>query len=127
MFIREGLLDPLSSALLNVIATHGESSDEMTSKILHILLVFCQVSHSDVHVRTALGARKVVRRGLFLRASPETQTNEWSFRPVTGVRTVGARSFGGDAESGEASVDEPDVTRRFAERKCHRNCGSYPG
>lgn len=62
MFIREGLLEPLSSALLNVIATHGESSDEMKTKILQILLVFCQVSHSDVHVRTALGVRKIVRR-----------------------------------------------------------------
>ncbi|KAG8716348.1 hypothetical protein FRC09_015862 [Ceratobasidium sp. 395] len=62
MFIREGLLDPLSSALLNIIATRGESSNEMKTKILHIVLVFCQVSHSDIHVRTALGARKVVRR-----------------------------------------------------------------
>ncbi|KAG9078552.1 hypothetical protein FS749_009417 [Ceratobasidium sp. UAMH 11750] len=62
MFIREGLLDPLSSALLNVIATRGESSNEMKTKILQIVLVFCQVSHSDIHVRTALGARKVVRR-----------------------------------------------------------------
>lgn len=62
MFIREGLLDPLSSALLNVIATHGEPSDEMKTKILQVLLVFCQVSHSDASVRNALGARKVIRR-----------------------------------------------------------------
>ncbi|KAH7337093.1 hypothetical protein B0J17DRAFT_718990 [Rhizoctonia solani] len=62
MFIREGLLDPLSSALLNVIASHGEVADEMKTKILIILLVFCQVSHSDATVRNALGARKVIRR-----------------------------------------------------------------
>jgi hypothetical protein len=62
MFIREGLLDPLSSALLNVIATHGEAVDEMKTKILQVLLVFCQVSHSDASVRNALGARKVIRR-----------------------------------------------------------------
>ncbi|QRV77490.1 kinase domain protein [Ceratobasidium sp. AG-Ba] len=62
MFIREGLLDPLSSALLNIISTHSENSEEMKTKILHIVLVFCQVSQSDIHVRTALKARKVIRR-----------------------------------------------------------------
>ncbi|KAG8969493.1 hypothetical protein FRC03_002354, partial [Tulasnella sp. 419] len=62
MFIREGLLDPLSSALLNVIPTHGESTSAMKFKIIHILLVFCQVSQSDGHVRASLATRKVVRR-----------------------------------------------------------------
>ncbi|KAI9436673.1 hypothetical protein H4582DRAFT_1962507 [Lactarius indigo] len=42
------------SALLNVIASHSEA----------ILLVFCQVPQSDVHVRNALGTRKVVRRAV---------------------------------------------------------------
>ena len=30
-------------------------------KIIQIILVFCQVSQSDVHVRNALGTRMVVR------------------------------------------------------------------
>ncbi|GBE85072.1 predicted protein [Sparassis crispa] len=62
MFIREGLLDPLSSALLNVMAGRGEDAADMNSKIIQIILVFCQVSQSDIHVRNALGTRKVVRR-----------------------------------------------------------------
>ncbi|KAI0060355.1 hypothetical protein BV25DRAFT_1917717 [Artomyces pyxidatus] len=62
MFIREGLLDPLSSALLNVMANRGDTASEMKKKIIQILLVFCQVSQSDIHVRNALGTRKVVRR-----------------------------------------------------------------
>lgn len=62
MFIREGLLDPLSSALLNVMANDGDKAATMKSKILQILLVFCQVSQSDIHVRNALGVRKIVRR-----------------------------------------------------------------
>jgi hypothetical protein len=62
MFIREGLLDPLSSALLNVMSTHEASAAEMRMKIIQILVVFCQVSQSDIHVRNALGTRKVVRR-----------------------------------------------------------------
>lgn len=62
MFIREGLLDPLSSALLNVMSTQGDVAADMNKKIIQILLVFCQVSQSDIHVRNALGTRKVVRR-----------------------------------------------------------------
>ncbi|KAJ7766474.1 hypothetical protein DFH07DRAFT_1058607 [Mycena maculata] len=62
MFIREGLLDPLSAALLNVITTGGESSTETKMKIIQILLVFSQVSQSDIHVRNAVGTRKVIRR-----------------------------------------------------------------
>jgi hypothetical protein len=62
MFIREGLLDPLSSALLNVMAASEGTAAEMKMKIIQILVVFCQVSQSDIHVRNALGTRKVVRR-----------------------------------------------------------------
>ena len=62
MFIREGLLDPLSSALINV--TNGKGCDvagEMTIKIIQIILIFSQVSQSDVYVRNAIGTRKVIR------------------------------------------------------------------
>ncbi|KAI0351403.1 kinase-like protein [Trametes cingulata] len=62
MFIREGLLDPLSSALLNVMSSRGSAAADMNKKIIQIILVFCQVSQSDIHVRNALGTRKVVRR-----------------------------------------------------------------
>ncbi|KAJ6466208.1 hypothetical protein C8R45DRAFT_483404 [Mycena sanguinolenta] len=62
MFIREGLLDPLSAALLNVITTGGEAAKETKMKIIQILQVFSQVSQSDIHVRNAMGTRKVVRR-----------------------------------------------------------------
>lgn len=64
MFIREGLLDPLSAALLNVMSSRGKTSIDMKMKIIQILLVFSQVSQSDIHVRNAMGTRKVVRRQL---------------------------------------------------------------
>jgi hypothetical protein len=64
MFIREGLLDPLSAALLNVMAIRGMTTMETKMKVIQILLVFSQVSQSDIHVRNALGTRKVVRREL---------------------------------------------------------------
>lgn len=56
------MLDPLSSALLNVMTTPGETASQMKTKIIQILLIFCQVSHGDGHVRNALGTRKIVRR-----------------------------------------------------------------
>jgi len=62
MFIREGLLDPLSLALLNVMAIRGDSTLETKMKIIQTLLIFCQVSQSDVHVKNALGTRQVIRR-----------------------------------------------------------------
>jgi len=62
MFIREGLLDPLSAALLNVMAIRDTPTQETKMKVIQILLVFSQVSQSDIHVRNALGTRKVVRR-----------------------------------------------------------------
>jgi hypothetical protein len=64
MFIREGLLDPLSAALLNVMSNRGATSIDMKMKIIQILLVFSQVTQSDIHVRNAMGTRKVVRRQL---------------------------------------------------------------
>ena len=66
MFIREGLLDPLSAALLNVMTNKGGQAMAMKKKIIQIVLVFCQVSQSDIHIRNALGTRKVIRRGFIL-------------------------------------------------------------
>ena len=65
MFIREGLLDPLSAALLNVMAIRGITTMDTKMKVIQILLVFSQVSQSDIHVRNALGTRKVIRREFF--------------------------------------------------------------
>ncbi|KAH8114562.1 hypothetical protein DFH11DRAFT_1689039 [Phellopilus nigrolimitatus] len=62
MFIRDGLLNPLSSALINIMAADPETSASMKAKIIQIILVFSQVSQSDVHVRNALGTRMVIRR-----------------------------------------------------------------
>jgi len=58
MFIREGLLDPLSHAL-------GTANGETKKKVIQIFLMFSQVSQSDIHVRNALGTRKVIRSKLF--------------------------------------------------------------
>ena len=62
MFIREGLLDPLSSALINVIAAkESPGVEEMKIRIIQVVQVFAYVSQSDAYVRNAVGTRKVVR------------------------------------------------------------------
>ena len=86
MFIREGLLDPLSSALLNVMAGRGELAADMNKKIIQIILVFCQVSQSDIHVRNALGTRKIVRREYHYSIAVFDLTLTAFIRTVTGVR-----------------------------------------
>ncbi|PVF99565.1 hypothetical protein CPB86DRAFT_872615 [Serendipita vermifera] len=63
MFIREGLLDPLSSALINIISARDNlQASEMKTRIIQVILVFSQVGQSDAYVRNAIGTRKVVRR-----------------------------------------------------------------
>ncbi|KZT60691.1 Pkinase-domain-containing protein [Calocera cornea HHB12733] len=69
MFIREGLLDPLTSALLNIMSAEGDVANDMKDSILSVLLIFCQASQSDAHVRQALGTRTIVRR--LLRAAEQ--------------------------------------------------------
>lgn len=98
MFIREGLLDPLSSALLNVMASRGESTSDMKHKIIQILVIFCQVSQSDTHVRTSLGTRKIVRRAFGLRGLKSACTNLRGIRTFTSMRAVGTGAFGSHAQ-----------------------------
>ena len=124
LFIREGLLDPLSSALLNVMASRGEAAADMKRKIIQILLVFCQVSQSDVHVRNALGTRKVVRRT----SSPAPsepgshkadRTHQPPCRAVASVRTSRAGIPRSYAQGDQASVNERHAARSAA--KCERD------
>lgn len=121
MFIREGLLDPLSSALLNVMASRGEATADMKTKLIQILLIFCQVSQSDNHVRSTLGTRKIARRERF--EMPWICSIELTVgnRSVACVRTTGIAASSHNAESRQTPVYELDVTRCLAERKRHRN------
>ena len=90
MFIREGLLDPLTSALLNMMATRGEVADQMKKKIVQIVLVFSQVTQSDIHVRNALGTRKIVRRKYSIAFKSLRSHPEHLSRFASSVRTLGA-------------------------------------
>ena len=104
MFIREGLLDPLTSALLNMMAIRDEVADQMKKKIVQIVLVFSQVTQSDIHVRNALGTRKIVRRKhsiAFLGSRPKHPS-----RFAASVRTLGAAIPCEYAEGCQTSFDE---------------------
>lgn len=114
MFIREGLLDPLSSALLNVMGSQGS---EMKQKIIQILLVFSQVSQSDIHVRNAMGTRKIIRR--------ESSIQEKGLeadavnRSIAGMRAFRAYMPRSDAQGCQAFVNERNAIRNNAKCKRH--------
>jgi hypothetical protein len=75
MFIREGLEDPLSTALSNIIDDNDEGASEAKAQILAVFLLFCQVSQADSRVREALGKRRIIRRSFELAslvASPKS-------------------------------------------------------
>lgn len=99
MFIREGLLDPLSSALLNVMGNSSPTAVEMKHKIIQILLVFSQVTQSDIHVRNAMGTRKIVRRKIYVSNVIFDRPNRDGIgRPVTRMRALGDGISRSDAE-----------------------------
>lgn len=62
MFIREGLEDPLSTALYNITSDRDEGAADAKAQILAVFLLFCQVSQADGRVREALGKRRILRR-----------------------------------------------------------------
>ena len=126
MFIREGLLDPLTSALLNMMAIRGEVADQMKKKIVQIVLVFSQVTQSDIHVRNALGTRKIVRRKhliAFKVWDPLLNTHRF----VTSVRTPGAAIPREYAEGCQTPLDECNLARSAAECKCFGNSNPTSG
>lgn len=59
MFAREGLLDPLSGALLAVASDEDELAQSALHKIVHILLVFSQ---SELKIKLELAQRSVLLR-----------------------------------------------------------------
>lgn len=67
MFAKEGLLDPLSSALLAVADDEDELAQSALNKIVHILLVFSQ---SDLKVKMELAQRPIALRKCLLKLEP---------------------------------------------------------
>lgn len=118
MFIREGLLDPLTSALLNMMATRGEVADQMKNKIVQIVLVFSQVTQSDIHVRNALGTRKIVRRKISIALESFESHPEYLCRFTSSMRTPGAAIPREYVEGCKTSFDECHFTRSSAECEC---------
>lgn len=126
MFIRDGLLDPLSAALLNVMGSREGSAAEMKMKIIQILLVFSQVSQSDIHVRNAMGTRKIIRSEYSNLASIGNLVPN-SFRTVACLRITGTRLSCPHAQGCQALVHERHTIGCPAECQRHRNPDSHLG
>jgi hypothetical protein len=64
MFIREGISEPLSTALINITKDSDPSPAISRSKfqVVAIMFLFCQMSQSDARVREAFGSRSFIMR-----------------------------------------------------------------
>ncbi|KAJ9117782.1 hypothetical protein QFC20_000061 [Naganishia adeliensis] len=60
MFVREGVAEPLSTALLNIVKDNSEEAETSKKRILLLLLLFCQTGQSDARIRDAFGSRSFV-------------------------------------------------------------------
>ena len=60
MFVREGILDPLSSAILSLLGDKSVEDDESITRAVNVLLLFCQVGQADERVRDAFASRTIM-------------------------------------------------------------------
>ena len=62
MFIREGIVEPLGTALLHILKDTSHRVGACKPKIAGIVLMFCQTAQADSRMRDALGTRSFVKR-----------------------------------------------------------------
>jgi hypothetical protein len=62
MFIREGILDPLSTSLLAILRDTSITDEEASSRAISVMLLFCQVAQADPRVRDAFATRTIMMR-----------------------------------------------------------------
>lgn len=78
MFVREGILDPLSTALLSTLRDTALSTDDTeegpspSTRAITTLLMFCQVAQADIRVREAFASRTIMIRELLHSVMPRT-------------------------------------------------------
>ena len=64
MFVREGILDPLSFSLLSILRDGDLGiAHESVTRSINVLLLFSQISQADSRVREAFASRTVIIRG----------------------------------------------------------------
>lgn len=68
MFVRENVLDPLSTSILTIMKDQSLSADDDScARAVNILLLFSQVAQADSRVRDAFADRSImIRQSLFV-------------------------------------------------------------
>ena len=83
LFVREGLLDPLSTTLLSVVK-NSTTKTPAGEQACAITLIFAQVAQKDVKVQTAFIDRTILRRKLCI--STKEGRLAHAFRPASSLR-----------------------------------------
>lgn len=122
MFVREGVAEPLSTALLNIVKDTSGEAETAKRQILGLLLLFCQIGQGDARIRDAFGSRSFVicEWGCARYLVKLTQDYE-TLRPTTQPSSPFTSSSTLGVEVDKALVDQPAATRRVAERGRHQS------
>jgi hypothetical protein len=129
MFVREGILDPLSTALLSILrdtdlgsgpevgkgkGNEGEGIREMVhaDRAMGVLLLFCQVAQADMRVREAFANRTIVIREYLPR-------RRLTPRPAQSVRVVTEKAARDRHQGDQAPVNIAAAHRGAAELECN--------
>lgn len=62
MFVREGILDPLSTALLSILNDTTLQDEEPGTRAINVLLLFCQIAQADARIREVFATRTIMIR-----------------------------------------------------------------
>lgn len=62
MFVREGVLDPMSTALLSILKDDMIGEEIHSARAIGVLLLFCQAAQADSKVREAFATRTILTR-----------------------------------------------------------------
>lgn len=115
MFVREGILDPLSTALVAILKDDDATAkEEQAHRAVGVLLLFCQVAQADSRVKEAFASRPIMIREKF---SPWTRAGTnllltvvcFVHRPAQGVRALTSQTAHHGHKGYQASVDFPSA------------------
>lgn len=77
MFVRENILDPLSTSILSIMKDQSLSTDDDScARAVNILLLFSQVAQADSRVRDAFANRSIMIRQFCTMSRPNGQLEE---------------------------------------------------
>lgn len=119
MFVREGVLDPMSTALLFILKDGTIEDDSHSTRAIGVLLLFCQAAQADSKVREAFATRTILKRKSPISFETTWRTDETLSRLAQSLRGVITQAVGDSGQGGQAPGN--GVTAHRSPAKFQRN------